>query len=145
EGHWENIDNAGAKGVVFCKEVLTDAIRDGHAAILVDMPPALPEGSTLADENAAGRRPYWVSYCADQIINWRTEVINGQSRLVMVVLRERSDEPDGEYGKQEVTRYRVLRPGSWELYREITDGMRKEIVFENGGLTSLSEIPLAVV
>src|SRR5262245_21354681 len=25
EGHWENIDNAGAHGVVFCKETFTDA------------------------------------------------------------------------------------------------------------------------
>src|SRR4029450_10253238 len=40
EGEWENIDNAGTPGTVFCKEVFMNAVRDGHAAILVDMPPA---------------------------------------------------------------------------------------------------------
>src|SRR5262249_31825157 len=43
EGQWENIDNAGTHGSVFCKEVFSDAMRDGHAAILVDMPPPLKE------------------------------------------------------------------------------------------------------
>jgi hypothetical protein len=85
EGHWENIDNAGAHGSVFCKEVFIDAMRDGHAAILVDMPPPLPEGATLTDERNAGRRPYWVSYRADQIINWRTTIVNGQTRPDPVV------------------------------------------------------------
>src|SRR5262245_19345084 len=144
EGHWDNIDNAGTHGTVFTKEVSSDAMKDGHAAILVDMPPALPEGSTLADEQASGRRPYWVSYCADQIINFRTEVVAGQTRLALVVLKEKTQEPDGLYGENEVTRYRVLRPGSWELWREITEP-KKEIIFEDGGLTSLDEIPLAIV
>lgn len=78
EGHWENIDLAGTHGSVFCKEVFTDAMRYGHAVILVDMPP-MPEGATLAAERQAGRRPYWVSYRADQIITWRTTVVNGQT------------------------------------------------------------------
>src|SRR5262249_36545332 len=68
EGHWENIDNAGTHGSVFCKEVFTDAMRDGHAVVLVDMPPPLPAGSTLADDRAAGRRPYWVKYKAEDVI-----------------------------------------------------------------------------
>jgi hypothetical protein len=29
ESHWENIDLAGTHGSVFCKEVFTDAMRDG--------------------------------------------------------------------------------------------------------------------
>lgn len=148
EGHWENIDNAGAHGAVFCKEVFTDAIRDGHAAILVDMPPALPDGSTLEDERRAGRRPYWVGYGADQIINWRTEVVNGQTRLSLVVFKEVSQEPDGDYGEQAVTRYRVLRPGSWELYREVENKGEKTLVPDPdspGGFTSLQEIPVAIV
>ena len=144
EGQWENIDNAGTHGVVFTKEVFADAMRDGHAAILVDMPPALADGATLADERAANRRPYWVSYCAEQIINWRTEAVGGQTRFSMVVLKECSLEPDGLYGQKEVTRYRVLRPGSWELWRKETQP-REDIVFEDSGETSLTEIPLAVV
>lgn len=146
EGHWENIDNAGTHGAVFAKEVFTDAMRDGHAAILVDMPPPLPEGSTLEDERRLNRRPYWVSYTADQIINWRTSVVNGQTRLDMIVFRECSTEPEGEYGAKEVVRYRVLRPGSWELYRETKVSQDQTgIMLEDAGTTSLSEIPVAIV
>ncbi|HVI70735.1 MAG TPA: hypothetical protein VM656_04525, partial [Pyrinomonadaceae bacterium] len=149
EGQWENIDNAGTHGTVFCKELFTDAMRDGHAAILVDMPPALPEGSSAADEKAAGRRPYWVSYCADQIINWRTDVINGQTKLTLVVFKEETKEPDGDYGEKKVTRYRVLRPGSWELFIETKgENGEKRIVPDPdnpGGPTSLDEIPVAIV
>lgn len=149
EGEWENIDNAGTHGTVFCKEVFTNAVRDGHAAILVDMPPALGPGSTLADEKATKRRPYWVSYCADQIINWRTEVIDGHTRLALVVFKECSKESDGEYGEKDVTRYRVLRPGSWELYKEVKgDSLQMDIVPDPdnpGGTTSLTEIPVAIV
>jgi Domain of unknown function (DUF4055) len=147
EGEWENIDNAGTHGTVFCKEVFTNAVRDGHAAILVDMPPALQPGATLADEKATNRRPYWVSYKADQIINWRTAVINGKSTLVLIVFKECVREPDGEYGQKEVIRYRVLRPGMWELYREekSPNTGQMQIVFEDGGPISLSEIPVAFV
>lgn len=147
EGQWENIDNAGTHGAVFCKEVFTDAMRDGHAVILVDMPPALGDGATLADEKASGRRPYWVSYKAEQIINWRTEIVNGRTRLALIVFKERSMEADGEYGQKEVTRYRVLRPGSWELYRaqKGADGLTVDIQFEDAGETTLSEIPVAII
>lgn len=149
EGHWENIDNAGTDGVVFTKEVFSNAMRDGHAAILVDMPPALPEGSTLADE--VGRRPYWVSYKANEIINWRTDVIDGKTTLVLIVFRECTSEPDGQYGQKEVTRYRVFRRGDdgkivWELYevRKQENG-QMEPVFEDGGPISLPDIPVAFV
>lgn len=147
EGEWENIDNAGTHGTVFCKEVFTNAVRDGHAAILVDMPPALGEGATLADEKSAKRRPYWVSYCADQIINWRTEVVDGHTRLALVVFKECSKESDGEYGEKDVTRYRVLRPGSWELYKEVKGGPVPIIPDPDnpGGFTNLTEIPVAII
>src|SRR5262245_51800978 len=50
EGEWENIDNAGTHGSVFCKELFKAAVRDGHAAILVDMPPPMAPGSTRRSE-----------------------------------------------------------------------------------------------
>ncbi len=146
EGLAENIDNAGTHWTVFAKEVFTDAVRDGHAFIYVDMPPALPEGSTLADERAARRRPYWVSYCVDQAVNWRVQSYNGQTRLTQITFKERSYEPDGIYGEKEVIRYRVLSPGSWELWREVKEGNNQDqYILEQSGLSSLSEIPVAVV
>lgn len=142
---WENIDNAGTHGAVFSKELFTSAAKYGHSLVYVDMPPPLPAGSTLADERAANRRPYWVMYEADQIVNWRTEVVNGQQVLSLLVLEEESYEADGEYGQEEVERYRVLRPGSWQLFREIENAAgQKEYILEAEGTSSLPYIPVAV-
>ena len=72
--------------------------------------------------------------------------MNGQTKLDLIVFKECSQVPDGEYGEKEVIRYRVLRPGSWELYREVKGQDSKvEFVLEGAGSTSLPEIPVAVV
>ena len=144
---WENIDNAGTHGAVFAKEAFTLACKYGHSLIYVDMPPALPEGATLADERAANRRPYWVMYEPDQIVNWRVESVNGQSMITLLVLEEETNEPDGLYGEEEVTRYRVLRPGYWELFREVKNDLTgaTEYLLEATGASSLPYIPVSVI
>lgn len=160
EGWAENIDLQGAAWTVFAKEVFTDAMRLGHAFIYVDMPPKLPPGATLADERAAGRRPYWVSYQASQALNWRSrpetrvialsngetiQVPTGRRVLDQITFEECGYESDGEYGEKEVKRYRALRPGRWELYREIKTDTRTDYILEAAGESSLSEIPVAVI
>ena len=146
EGQAENIDLAGSHWTVFAKEVFTDAMRDGHAFILVDMPPALTEGATLADERATGRRPYWVRYTKDQAINWASETISGRQRLTQITFKECTVERDGDFGEKEVERYRVLRPGSYQLWKKVKGKDGKETLVPDGeGPTSLYEIPLAVI
>lgn len=143
---WENIDNAGTHGGVFAKEIFTSACKFGHAFIFVDMPPPLPTGSTLADERAANRRPYWVHYKADQSVSWRSESVNGQTVLTQIVFEEETLEPSGAFGEEKVCRYRVLRPGSWQLFREVEDDHgHVTYILEAEGATSLDYIPIAVV
>lgn len=160
EGIAENIDNAGSHWTVFAKEVFTDAMRQGHAAILVDM----PTGPAYAYEIARGRkRPYWIGYRADQIVNWRSAVVDGQTVLDQVTLRECSMEPDGMFGEVEVVKYRTLRRMNgagvdldgetvstggvwWTIYRESKDGDGRTVyVVESEGVLPLSEIPLAPI
>ena len=119
----KDCDLAGTHWAVFLKLLFRDVMQDGLAGILVDMPPALPEGATLADEQAAGLRPYFVKYTADQIVNWRT---NEKGQLTLLVLEEESTEPVGAYGVGEVCRYRVLTPGAWEVWREVEDENTKQ-------------------
>lgn len=159
EGHWENIDNAGTHGSVFAQQAFECAVRDGHSAIFVDMPPALAPGSTLADEKAANRRPYWIKYEKDQILlPIRTVVENGQLKLQQVRFKECSTEPEGEFGEVEVHRIRVLRRDwvadetgmrprvIWQLYRkQKTDDGSEKYLFETEGQISLPEIPIAFV
>lgn len=145
----ENVDLSGSHFDVFAKELFTDAF-EGHAFILVDMQPKLPDGATLADERASGRRPFWVKYKANQALNWRTEVINGETVLTQITFEEKTTEPVGEFGQEEICRYRVFRLAggqvTWELYRKVTDDQGEDkVISEAKGITTLDRIPVAVV
>jgi hypothetical protein len=150
EGHWENIDLKGKHGDVFCKEASTKAINNGHHFVLVEMPPPLvdDEGNIRSDVTAAEaslRRPYWVHVDKGDVINWRTEQdSNGRTCLTQVTIKETIYEPDGEFGEIEVTQYRVLRPGSWVIYREQPGpNQNSKLEVYDSGSTTLDFIPLA--
>lgn len=158
EGHAENIDLAGTHLDVFAAEVLEDALTDGHAFILVDMQPALAEGATLADEIRSGRRPYWVRYRKDQAVNWRSAKLNGQLVLGQITFEEKSFEPVGQYGEQEVCRYRTFtleedeaggQRVRWEVKKKRRDEASGVETFETEDgpayITGFNRIPVAVV
>ncbi|MBL8186575.1 MAG: DUF4055 domain-containing protein [Acidobacteria bacterium] len=155
EGLLEDADLAGNHWTVVAKELFTDAMRDGHAFLMVDAPPYPKrddgQPATLQDLERERWRPYLVRYRADQAINWRTD---SKGRLLQITFEEKTWEADGEFGEQEVCRYRVLRPGSWQVWRKIKDpkGETETLVLDtlpNGqparGITPLTEIPVAVV
>lgn len=87
----------------FTRMLGQEVLTTGRAGILVDRPTteAAPLGSL---------RPYWVTYSAEQIINWRTERINGEIKLTRVVLfeQEELDDEKDEFVPLVVDRYRVL-------------------------------------
>lgn len=148
EGQLEDCDQAGTYWTVFAKELFTDAMRDGHSFLMVDAPPypvrADGQPPTLLDLENANWRPYWVRYDASQAVNWRTD---SKGRLQQITFEERTWEADGEFGEAEVYRYRVLRPGSWQLFRKVKDPKTNKdtLILEAEGKTPLSEIPVAVV
>lgn len=147
QAHWENIDNAGTHGDVFCREIFQDDLVAGHAAILVDFPDTGGEQDAAA-EMSGEVRPYWVWIRKEDIISWRTTVVSGRTVLAQVVLRETTEEPDGDFGSKEATRYRVLfldekgQP-SWRLLEETDDGGITE--HSKGVFGNQEEIPLAEV
>lgn len=163
EGHWENIDNAGTHGTVFAKELFSEAVRDGHAAILVDAPSVDIAGPvSILTEEALGLRPYWVRYNAAQIISWRHIFENGRRLLQQIVFAEKSMEPDGAFGEKEVLRYRVLRRESGGLVSQATgtaapivtftvfkkivaDGKEDFVIDSQGTLANQTEIPVAML
>lgn len=111
-------------------EAARKMIRYGHIGILVDAP-------------ANGGRPYWNYYTPREILGFRVESIEGQSRLTQLRLQESIVIPseDSEYGEQQVEQIRVLRPGEYEIHRRGKDG-DFQIVEE--GATTIQEIPFAV-
>jgi len=84
----------------FCRYVTSEILSVGRAGVLVD----------VQDERvASGRRPYFVPYAAEQIINWRTDTRDGKEILTLVVLSETMTEPgDDEFTDKEYQQYRVL-------------------------------------
>ena len=137
-----NINLLGDNLQVFTRKLLEIAVFYGHAGVLVDMPTEDQPVLTLAEEQNANRRPYWVLYEPKDILGWRTEIKGGVEQLTQVRLRELIMEPDGEFGEKMLYRIRVLEPGRWRLYTQVEEGGRYDLSGE--GTTSLDYIPFSV-
>lgn len=148
---WENIDNAGTHGDVFCREVFESSF-EGYALILVDAP--MRVAADREEQIQYGLRPYWIHYTADNIWNWQYRInpINKSKELSLIVLREVSEEAVGQFVSEPVVRFRVFRYDnglvSWQVYKEElkNDKQSAEYILETEGiLPQLSQIPVAIV
>lgn len=146
----ENIDLAGRHLNVFARDVFFDGMQTGVNYILVEMPQAVTKEDgtpgTLADEQAAGLRPYLVHVKAEDLIGFKCELIGGVVTLTQARIRESASVPDGDYDEVTIDQIRVLTPGKWEIWREEKDaaGVKKWTLADEG-TTSLSVIPLVPV
>ena len=104
---WENLDGEGTHGALVAQQVLTDALLDGHAGLLVDYP-AVPANLSAAQEQALGARPYLVPLTASQIINWRVEAVGSRRMLTLLVVEELAPQAVGAFGHQSLRRWRVF-------------------------------------
>jgi hypothetical protein len=84
---------------MFALDALHDVMLMGRYGILVEM----------ATESTG--RPYMIGYRTENVINWRTDRIEGDELLTMVVLKETIDEPkeDDTFVEEDLIQYRVLR------------------------------------
>lgn len=137
----EDVDLTGRHLNIFARDVFADALVCGLSHVLVDYPRAVP-GQTLADERAAGARPYAVHIKAEQVAGWRIAEVGGRPVLAQLRIRETVQEPDGVFGERPVEQIRVLEPGGWRLWRRGDDGVWFMV---EEGETSLREIPLVTV
>lgn len=116
-------------------------LAPGFGGILVDhkIAPTRPDGQrlTVAEEKAAGLRPYMVIVYPLQILGWRYSVHNGVYQLTMLRFMETVEEPDGEFATTCVEQVRVLEPGKWTIYRNGQGGW----AVHTFGTTSLKYIP----
>lgn len=90
----KNADGAGTSIYQQAQQVLENVLEVARDGLYVDYAEASGEAIVLR-------------YQAENIINWRTERINGRDQLMLVVLRECIEEPDG-YGFKEINQYREL-------------------------------------
>ena len=90
---------------------------------------------TVAEEEAAGVRPYAVIIKPGQVLGWRFD----GGKLMQVRYMESVEVADGDFGVKCVDQVRVLEPGSWRTYRKPEKG--GAWVEEASGSTSLTYIP----
>lgn len=123
-----DVDLQGNDLNVWTYETARKLVRYGHIGTLVDAP-------------SDGGRPYWVHYTPRQILGWRSEQIEGATKLTQLRLSEVVVEIDGKYGEKAVEQIRVLTPGAYELHRKDDSG---EFRLVDEGATSLPDIPFTV-
>lgn len=90
------------------QSVLRGVLRCGRHALLVDYPKT--EGAASAyEQQTGGLRATIMSYPAEAVINWRTEVVGAVRRLSLVVIKEARDVSSNEFEAKSEDRYRVLK------------------------------------
>ena len=152
----KDIDLRGRTLTQFAGDLLTDGWQYGLAHVFVEFPQNTP-GRTLAEEQAAGLRPYLVKISPPDILGWRSAVVNGVEVLTQLRRRECSVEAAGPFGSRTVERVRVYdlvqteptEPGEqarmtvvWRLF-ERND--KNDPVQVGTGELTLDEIPLATL
>lgn len=98
----EDVTLTGMSLPAFTQSIVRELLITGRAGLLLDMPVQSEPGK---------ERPYWVLYNAEQIINWKVEILNGVPTTTMVVLQElyEDEDNDDEFEAKMLVQYRVLK------------------------------------
>lgn len=148
EAGLDNVNLAGDDFDAWARCVLSCGIVDGTTFAVADYPKMDP-GATLAQERAAGARPYLVHVPLKNVVDMRYSVINGSRKLTHFRYKECVTVPSGRWGTAELKRIRVLEPGLVEVWQEVpgqkdTDGSQLyDLLPELSGPVGVSEVPVA--
>lgn len=105
----DNADGGGLTLDQMLRGVTGEVLMLGRYGILVDYPSA-PEGLTQAQVTELGLRANILTYPAESVVNWRTDVIGGVRQLVLVVVAEDAKKYSEDGFKFEIVKHhRILR------------------------------------
>lgn len=144
DDHQDNVDLLGSSISKFLNTLDQLVLRDGGAAVLVDMPPADPEVASAREEIEQEIRPYFIAVERANLINWRTRMVNGREVVEQAVIRMLQEVPmqEGSFGAELEPVYVFLYPGGYKKLRmERTASSWQMIVLEEGQ-TTLDRVPL---
>ena len=144
QGWLLDIDRAGRDVTQFAESVERDAITCGVSYIVADYPRVTP-GLTLAQERAMGARPYLIHVKSEQVLGWRSQMVNGSEVLTQFRYMESVTVPDGAYGEKVAQRVRVLQPGLVEVYVKAENGKDWVLDPEASGVVTLQDVPVVPV
>ena len=131
EAFSDYFDGAGSTAEDFARDAIADVLITGGGCAVADRPET-PEGiTTVAQERAAGLRPYAAWYPVENVLDWRYATINGKRELVFLKLEECWEDQPTEWDvklKRQIrvfdmvegaARVRVFRQdGQWVLHSE---------------------------
>lgn len=132
-GLLDDVDGKGKSLYQFTSDSVSDLLKTGFGAWLLDMPQA-PEGMSKYDAEKLGIKPYISYYPAESIINWIYDNSSGIRRLKLVVIREYEDVYTDEFTAEAQVRYRVLKINDEGFYEQniyspvYSEGVKREIV-----------------
>jgi hypothetical protein len=145
----EDIDLTGRHINVFARDVFFDGMQVGGGYILIDLPPSVVRADgatpTLADEQKANLRPFLTYITLENLIGWKSQMVNGAATLTQVRFKECVTEPDGLFGEKEIEQIKVLTPGAWQTFRKAQTGS-DWVPFESGNsrLPKITLVPFYV-
>jgi hypothetical protein len=138
----DDVDLQGRNLDAFAADLMQVGLGYGLGGILVDFPTKSDDVRTVADERAAGLRPYMVEIKPWQVLGWMPSRKNGAWVLQQLRIMECVEEPDGPWGTVDVDQVRVLEPGKWATYRQ---NEKKEWIPHKEGTTTIDFIPFVPV
>ena len=146
EDNIQNVDMMGSSLSKFLNELDQLVLRDGGAAVLVEMPQEQEDLSSALEEMEEARRPYLVHVERCNIVNWRTTMSGGREMVEQCVIRTLEERPSdqGTYGTSLEPVYVHLFPGGFKKY-ELVRGANnskwtQKVIAE--GQTSLPVVPM---
>lgn len=125
----ENADGAGGSLTEFARLAAGENIEVGRLGILTDYP-ASEVGLSRAQIAARKLQARLTLYRAESIDHWKTELIGGVTKLVMVKLCEIASREIDEFSAEDTTQYRVLR---------LRDGVYTQAVYDDEGKVVVAE------
>lgn len=115
-------DGAGVSLMQLAKKSLSEALAFGRCGIMVDFPLApmdvdgVPRAFTASEVQAGAARPTIMQYGPEQVINWRTRLVDMKSILSLVVISRDFIKMDDGFELQMDVEWRVLRLDAQNLY-----------------------------
>lgn len=116
-GLLDDVDGKGKSLYQFVSDSVSDLLKTGFGAWLLDVP-AAEDGMTLYDAERSGIRPYLTYYPAEQVINWIYDNTTGVRRLKLVVIRETVDICTDGFTLEAQERWRVLAINDEGFYEQ---------------------------
>jgi hypothetical protein len=131
EDFLKDVDTQGRNIGQFGKDLLENATNHGIGYLLVDYANIPQDYSNLAEEQAAGNRPYWVKISAINVLDARSCKFADGERLGYFKFEEQVVEPSSDGGsssivqqirifKQDPAQPAVFDPQTGDLIREAT-------------------------